>query len=392
MLIPIATNRPCRAFPYVTVALIIINTLVLVWEYMVGDAAILRWGFTPAHPSLTTIFTAAFMHADPFHLLGNMLFLWVFGSVVEDALGPLVYGLFYLGGAVAAALMHWVVTLTMAPSEAFVPCLGASGAVAAVLAIFAVRFYRNRVRLFYFLWIYFIRWGTFEAPSLWAVGVWFGLELLSGFLTIGRGGGVAHWAHIGGFLFGIVMGFAMRSPQDAAQEYTLDEARVSLASMAPRLALEQLLPIVRAHPENEEAREQLARAYEAVGQEAAADEEWRYLLRKRLQRRQRAEAVELCRQVPRRSLLSGADPRTLYDVACCFEESFQFGEAVRLLQQVWQEHPMAPEAELAKLRQATVLKEKLHDASADALFDRFLQTFPYSQYRAFAQAKQSGRG
>src|SRR5205807_5710589 len=173
----------------------------------------------------------------------------VFGSVVEDALGHLVYGLFYLGGAVAAALMHWAVTLTMAPREAFIPCLGASGAVAAVLAIFAVRFYRNRVRIFYLLLFYFIRWGTFEAASLWAVGIWFGLELVSGFLSIGGGAGVAHWAHIGGFLFGIIMGFALRSPQDAAQEYTLEEARANLASMAPRTALEQLLPFVRAHPE-----------------------------------------------------------------------------------------------------------------------------------------------
>src|SRR5438445_2839245 len=132
LIVPIATNRPCRAFPYVTVALIIINTLVLGVEYGVGDAAILNWGFTPAHPSMLKIVTAAFMHAGLFHLLGNMLFLWVFGSVVEDALGHLVYGLFYLGGAVAAALTHWAVTLTMAPREAFIPCLGASGAVAAV--------------------------------------------------------------------------------------------------------------------------------------------------------------------------------------------------------------------------------------------------------------------
>jgi membrane associated rhomboid family serine protease len=390
MLIPIATNRPCRAFPYVTVGLIVVNTLVLVLEAMAGEEAVLRWGFTPAHASVTTIFTAAFMHAGLFHLLGNMLFLWVFGSVVEDALGPLVYGLFYLGGAVAASLMHWMYTLTMAPREAFVPCLGASGAVAAVLAIFAVRFYRNKVRIFWMLGLW-LR-GTFEASSLWAVGVWFGLELVSGFLSIGGAGGVAHWAHIGGFIFGIGMGFAMRSPQDAIQEYTLEDARVSLVSMAPRLAVEQLLPIVRAHPENEEAREQLARAYEGVGQEAAADEEWRCLLRKRLQRRQRAEAVALSRQVPRGSFLAGLDPRTLYDVACCFEESFQFAEAVRLLQQVWQRDPMAPEAELAMLRQATVLKEKLHDRSADALFDQFLQTYPHSQYRAFALAKKAGSG
>jgi membrane associated rhomboid family serine protease len=377
----------------VTVGLIVINTLVLLLEYASGDATtILRWGFTPAHASVLTIFTSVFMHGGLMHLVGNMLFLWVFGSVVEDALGPLVYGLFYLGGGLAAALTHWAVTLTMAPREAYVPCVGASGAVAAILAIFAVRFYRNKVRLFYLWGFYLIRWGTFEAPSLWAVGVWFGLELVSGFLTIGGGADVAHWAHIGGFLFGIAMGFALRSPQDAAQEYVVEDARQSLASMAPHLALEQLLPIVRAHPENEEAREQLARAYDAVGNETAADDQWRHLLRLRLQRHQRAEVVELCRQVPRRSLLEGVDPRTLYDIACCFEESFQFSAAAQLLQRVWQPQPMAPEAELAMLRHATLLKEKLHDPAGDALFDQFLKAYPYSQYRAYAQAKRAGQG
>jgi membrane associated rhomboid family serine protease len=390
MLIPIATNRPCRSFPGVTVGLIVINTLVLLLEYGAGQSAVIRqWGFTPAHPSIVTIVTAAFMHADPIHLIGNMLFLWVFGSVVEDALGPIVYALFYLGGGLAAALLHWVVTLMMAPREAFIPCVGASGAVAAILAIFAVRFYRHKVRIFYFLGYYLIRWGTFEAPSLWAVGIWFALELVMGFLSIGGGEGVAHWAHIGGFLFGIIMGFALRSPHDAVEEYTLEDARTNLSSMAPRTALEQLVPFVRAHPENAEAREQLARAYEALGDEASADEHWRFLLRLRLQRRERADVVALCRLVSRRSLLEGVDRRTLYDVACCFEESFQFTEAIHLLQRVWQPDPMAPEAELAMLRQATLMKDRVHDPTANELFTLFLKTYPLSQYRAYAEAKRA---
>src|SRR2546430_613365 len=133
LILPIGTNRLCKGFPYVTISLIVINVIVFVLEVTTGDASMFdRWAFTPAHPSLVTIITAAFMHAGLLHILGNMLFLWVFGSVVEDALGPIVYGLFYLGGGLAAALLHWVVTLTTAPQEAMIPCLGASGAVAAI--------------------------------------------------------------------------------------------------------------------------------------------------------------------------------------------------------------------------------------------------------------------
>jgi membrane associated rhomboid family serine protease len=380
LLIPIATDRPCRRFPVVTTALIAINTLVFLLEVMSDGPGVLNWAFTPGHPRLITILTSSFMHGGLLHLVFNMLFLWVFGSVVEDALGPLVYALFYLGGAIAAELLDWAVIVTMAPQQAGIPSLGASGAVAAVLAMFMVRFYRNNVRIFYLIIFYFLRWGTFEIGSLWAVGIWFGWEVISGFLNLGAGDGVAHWAHIGGFLFGVGMGFAMRSPQDAA--------RASLAVMAPRAAIEKLLPIVQAEPENDEARAQLARAYEVAGETAAADQQWLMLLRQRLRQRRKAEVVELLRQTARPGLLAAADPRTLYDVACCFEESFQYAEAVQLLQRIWREQPMAPEAELALLRQATLMKERLHDPTAHRLFDQFLQQYPHSQYRAFALAKR----
>ncbi len=389
---PISTDRLRRSFPWVTVALIVLNSLVFLLEVMAADGPVFAWAFTPAHPRLITILTAAFMHAGLFHLGFNMLYLWIFGSVVEDALGPLVYGLFYLGGAIAATLLHWVITATMAPQEAQIPSLGASGAVAAVLAMFAVRFYRNKVRIFYIVAFGLIRWGTVEVASLWAVGAWIGVELVSGFLSIHGGSDVVHWAHIGGFLFGMGMGFAMRSTADAAREYDLEDARASLAVMAPRAAIERLLPLVTAQPQNEEAREQLARAHELAGDDTAADTHWRRLLDQRLRQRRKSEVVELCRLVGRHGLLAGADARTLYDVAVCYEESFQYPEAVRLLQRVWQEQPAASEAELALLRHATLLKERLQDPGASALFDRFLQTYPDSSYRDFALAKQNGKG
>jgi hypothetical protein len=277
----------------------------------------------------------------------------------------------------------------MAPREAFIPMLGASGAVAAVLAMFAVRFYRNRVRIF---WILGIWWrGTFTMPSLWAVGIWFALELLSGFLTLRGGSGVAHWAHIGGFLFGVGMGFVMRSPQDAARQYLLEDVRTGLSEEAPQSAIERLLPAVRAEPRNEAARIQLARAYEQAGDEENADEQWRLVLQQRLQERRRGEVVPLLRQAGRPRLLLGADPRTLFDVACCWEESGEYEEAGRLFQQVWQQHSQAPEAELAMLRHATLLKERLKHPAADRLFDHFLQKYPHSQYRAFAQERRGGQ-
>ena len=153
--------------------------------------------FDDEQPSVwVTIFTSMFMHGSVLHIAGNMLFLWIFGNNVEDSMGRVKFVLFYLAGGVAAVLAQWLT----GPNEA-VPMLGASGAIAAVLGGYALLYPRARVVTLIFI-IFFITIITL--PALLVLGVWFLLQLLDASSQPAGGGGVAVWAHIGGFVFGLV--------------------------------------------------------------------------------------------------------------------------------------------------------------------------------------------
>lgn len=145
---------------------------------------------------LTTLITCQFLHGGWMHLLGNMLFLWIFGNNVEDRLGHLAYLLFYLIGGIAAMLAHYLVH-----PESVVPTIGASGAVATILGAYAVSWPHARIHALLPLGIIFI---PLELPAYLVLGFWFASQLLDGWLKWGveLGGGVAFFAHIGGFVFG----------------------------------------------------------------------------------------------------------------------------------------------------------------------------------------------
>ena len=147
---------------------------------------------------LASIFVAMFLHGGWFHLLGNMLFLWIFGNNVEDRLGYVVYPLFYVLGGLAAAGLQ----LAFDPGST-IPSLGASGAIGAILGAYLVLFPGARVLTLIFF--FFITWV--ELPASVVLGVWFVLQLFSGVgqLGIEVGGGVAYWAHVGGFAFGALV-------------------------------------------------------------------------------------------------------------------------------------------------------------------------------------------
>ncbi|HEV8564694.1 MAG TPA: rhomboid family intramembrane serine protease [Actinomycetota bacterium] len=151
---------------------------------------------------LQSVFVAMFLHGGWLHLLGNMLFLWVFGDNVEDRLGKIGYVLFYVAGGVAAFALQ----LALDPNSA-IPTLGASGAIAAVLGAYIVAHPRARVlTLVFFFFITLI-----ELPAFFVLGIWFVLQLFSGVGQIGSevNAGVAYWAHVGGFAFGLLMGFLL---------------------------------------------------------------------------------------------------------------------------------------------------------------------------------------
>ena len=193
-----------RTTPIVTYALIAINVLFFLVELSSGDAFIQRWSVVPrrllANPvgDFITIFTAMFMHAGWAHLLGNMLYLWIFGDNVEDRLGHARYVVFYFLCGIAATFAQVLVD----PSSN-VPNLGASGAIAGVLGGYLLMFPRGSVRVL-------MGRGVIPMPAIVVIGFWAVLQFLSGFGAIvsteqTSGGGVAYMAHVGGFITGLVL-------------------------------------------------------------------------------------------------------------------------------------------------------------------------------------------
>jgi membrane associated rhomboid family serine protease len=208
---PISDVIPSRTVPFVTVALIVANALVFLYMLTLPEGLLERFVSTyavvPAWFSGPTLFTSQFLHAGWMHIIGNMLYLWIFGDNVEDRLGHVGYLLFYLGaGAVAAILQVYFNPYST------VPMLGASGAIAAVMGAYFVLYPQSRVLTAIFIVIFF---DVVEIPAVFFLGIWFVMQLLSGVGTLGitnsAGGGTAFWAHVGGFVVGAVVGLILRS-------------------------------------------------------------------------------------------------------------------------------------------------------------------------------------
>ena len=164
-----------------------------------------RWGYRPAEPRAVSLVTTLFLHGGIFHLLGNLLFLFLAGSVIECFWRAGPYLGFYLLGGVGATVAHH---LANASSE--VPLIGASGAIAALMGAFVVAHHRTRIRIFYFVWIYVMRpsMGTFNVAAWVAIPAWIGLQILQA--VGGVQDGVAYWAHAGGAVLGVLAAIVAR--------------------------------------------------------------------------------------------------------------------------------------------------------------------------------------
>ena len=209
-----ASRRPVHR-PVITAVLILANAFVFVLELQGGEPFVTQWSAIPADivagRHWITVLTAMFMHAGWLHILGNMLFLWVFGPEIEDAMGPLRYLAFYLVGGAVATLAQ-----VAASPSATVPTLGASGAIAAVMGAFLVTYPRDRIRTILIIFL-FVR-VTF-VPAALLIGLWFLIQLLSvGAVATVQTGGVAYLAHIGGVVFGALTARFLEDPRRIAAQ------------------------------------------------------------------------------------------------------------------------------------------------------------------------------
>jgi membrane associated rhomboid family serine protease len=223
-MLPVRDQLPTRTMPVVNYALIALNVAVFGWQAWAvasgGDPDTVAAGFAlvpaelMAHPlaTLPALFGHMFLHASLAHVAGNMLFLWIFGDNVEDALGHARYAAFYLACGLAAAFAQVAVS-----PHATVPMVGASGAISGVLAAYAVLYPRSPITVLNPIPLMWFFWGLFISLPAWFVIVeWFGVNLWDGLHSARGGGGVAFFAHVGGFIAGLVLLPVLRT-EDAVE-------------------------------------------------------------------------------------------------------------------------------------------------------------------------------
>ena len=216
-MIPLRDDQPTFSTPFVNYFLIAVNVVVFLWELSVSHRALnsfmLQFGVVPRHTlavltghsydglatAVVPLFASMFLHASFLHVAGNMLFLWIFGDNIEDYLGHFNYLVFYLVSGLAAGVTHILLNQTSR-----IPSIGASGAIAGVMGAYFILYPRSRVL------IWFPPIFLFHVPAWLMLGYWFVMNFLSGTTTAiaetsQSSGGVAFWAHVGGFVAGVVM-------------------------------------------------------------------------------------------------------------------------------------------------------------------------------------------
>jgi membrane associated rhomboid family serine protease len=219
--IPLKDLNPRRSYPIVNTSLLLINVLVFVYQYtlsphafkifMTANATVPArfpaWlsGHAPFEVAFLPLFTSMFLHAGIMHIAGNMLFLWIFGDNVEDFYGHFTYLLFYLVCGIGSGLLHVLFNLNSA-----LPAVGASGAISGVMGAYALLYPRSRILTLVFIFLVPI-------PAVIILGYWFVLQFLAGITSLGMtaNGGVAVWAHVGGFLLGMLITSIARGGQSA---------------------------------------------------------------------------------------------------------------------------------------------------------------------------------
>ena len=217
-MIPIRDLNPVRETPWVTWGILLLCGLVYLWQAVlppgVEERFVMTWGMVPYRLTyrpdllgLVTIFTSMFMHGGLMHIAGNLWFLRIFGDNVEDNMGPVRFAVFYLLCGTVAAIAQVAIN----PSST-IPMVGASGAIAGVLAAYLVLYPRARVLTLIPIFV-FIQWA--EIPAFVFIAVWFIYQFFAGVGSLSHGGGgVAFWAHIGGFIAGLVLVFLFRRPTE----------------------------------------------------------------------------------------------------------------------------------------------------------------------------------
>jgi len=377
--LPYRAKNPPERFPYVTLGLIAANTLIYAAtsEYflVVRRSVVQDFAVSHEHFTFTRLFSAMFLHGDPLHLIGNMLFLWLFGASVEGRLKPFKFVGVYLAAGLAGGVLQDLVMGLVAPKQFG---LGASGAIMGLAGAYFYLFPYSTVCCF---WLYYYRAGVCEWQARWVIGLYVGLDLLYGFLWKGVGisGGVAHFAHLGGFGCGLLVTLALRAKRDSEEYSDAQAVRSDMKGNYSILSAQELealmpgaddnVPLILAYVKK------CVTQYDGKGAQAAlaaVRQHERVLL-------ERADGDDLARLILSVPVSGESLPPVFYlRLAGKAETSGNYETALLLYRRIFDINPQAPDAEMALLRTGRLSEQmSANKASAAApYYAEMLRRFP----------------
>jgi membrane associated rhomboid family serine protease len=342
------------------------------WAALGKSGFLEQYAFVPAHPNGISYVTANFLHAGWLHLIGNMWFLWLAGAILEDTWGRVIYSIFYLVAGAAALQFHaWL------NADSSIPTLGASGAVAALMGAFLVRFPKTKIEVALVLGLRSLsnlalgKGIRFKAASYWLLPLWFVMEILSGAI-FGHYSGVAHWAHVGGFVFGAVVALGLRysgleNKANAAIEakvtWTADPAIVQATDQMEQGKLDEAIASLKAFvaskPDSLEAYTLLSQIYWRKNDIPAHLEATIKLCQLHLKVQERDEAVQDYQEYAN----AGGNrmpAATWLELCRIFEEQPNYERAVTEYEHLAKTYPTARQSVLALLSAGRLSLKQLH--------------------------------
>lgn len=388
MLLPYASDRPPRTPPLAVVSLVLAHfaafgLVALVMSVRGAQAAVVWYAnlsLVPGALHWYSFLTYAFLHEDVFHLSANMLFLWVFGGSVEEALNWKRFLVFYFAAIVITGALQVAVTYALPGADRMVPIVGASGAVAAVVGVFAVRFYRSTIR---FIGL------PIRVPAVVLLVLAVLLEMGAALWQIGRGGAAlsaAHWAHIGGFFLGLAFAQATRQMAHGRQEYLAADAARDMERGAATSAARRWEAVLKAEPDNMDAEAELGRAWHLLGDRAQSLSHYRRAIDGLLKQGRKSDAARRYTEMIAVWPDAPVPPTDLFAVAGALEEQGLFDAAVRAFDRIASSTPDTREGEMAGLRSGILYLNRLDQpARAAERLNRFLHRYPNSEWKSYAR-------
>jgi membrane associated rhomboid family serine protease/TolA-binding protein len=397
LLVPFRTDRPRLRPAYLTALLIAVNVLVyLGWAVQSWcipasassgsyPEAIASFGLWGTHLQPLAFVTHLFIHTDPLHLAGNMLFLWIFGSLIEDVIRPWGLAALYLGGGIVAAWVHLSLSTAVGYS-ANVPLVGASGSIAAIMGLFMVRFFRTRVELFcWFGWMRRRMW----VQSAWALMYWLGLETIGGLLDAftASGDGISHWAHLGGFAAGAAIAPLLGSLAAARSEYITDDPVANLRAVGQAERIAEAEKALKASPNDVRLLYWLAQAYRQSGQDRQATAAYRRCLKRHAEHGRLKRAAEVYLELVQTGEAVDLSPELLFQIAE-FIEAEHACEAAQIYRALATRYPLRSEAQESLQRLSDLCLQRLNRPDeARRCLEELMRRYPDCEHAAEVRQK-----